>query len=860
MSGQSRSKAWLLGPRAENQEILERLILEAFRDYCYWRKNFHPEDSAYVTAGDRQDRAFQEYHQELRDGLFEMLSRLKRSVPFFSPRYLGHMLTDLLMPGMLGYIGAMFYNQNNIYEEVSNVTMQLEVEAVQKLAAMLHLPHSTAWGHLSSGGTAAIMESLWVARNLRLLPYQVALALDEARGDDAKNLANLPTGKGGPFAAVRDRGLLRALSVDEVVSLQAELDRLCQTRRGLARLVEEKSVGYLGLTDFTRVCERALGQQFPTTFKVLISKNAHYSLRKGTSIVGLGEHHLEILPLDGSLRLDVEQIQDAIDRCHGREECVLAVVGVYGSTEVSAIDDFEKLLEIRQRVRGGGKGDFWLHADACYGGYAAAMSHPPTDAVGLAAFLAELARELPGGRDGVAWDEGRCGRWLANTRALGSCDAVSIDPHKLGYIPYPAGAVLYRDYRVREFVRCDAPYLNAAPAPQKAGGVADDPPAFWHTPNMGRYTLEGSRPGACGAALWLAHQTVPLDRTGHGLMVAQSVLAARHLQGVLKEKLPCGQGNGVGCSFLASEPDLNMLCYTFPARIDGEAVPLAVVNRAIERVYTEFMPTEAHPTQTRDFVLAKTHLDVKDYGEEFLGLALERLGLPPKLVPQGEIGTRGNPWRDDHKITVVRTVVMGPFLPHASARAQGQVEGLAGKYAEALGRELGRIMLELLDAPVPQGRRPSLKYPVLVVEDAPDTQAELCRQLVEVSFDGHPELVRRAATVEGAKSLAGEQFAGGVRVGPGVSAAVVDIQLDRLEGGLEFLEFALPLPEFRGAVVFTERGSADIRGKVLALANRTGKVVVFRSKPVRLRGRFQEQLNWVMEDLWKILSIGQAQP
>ena len=36
-------------------------------------------------------------------------------------------------------------------------------------------------------------------------------------------------------------------------------------------------------------------------------------------------------------------------------------------------------------------------------------------------------------------------------------------------------------------------------------------------------------PGVGGAALWLAHHTVPLDRSGHGLLVAQSVLATRHL-------------------------------------------------------------------------------------------------------------------------------------------------------------------------------------------------------------------------------------------------------------------------------------------------------------------------------------------
>jgi hypothetical protein len=35
--------SWFLGPKAENADMLERLILEALRDCVFWRRNFHPE-------------------------------------------------------------------------------------------------------------------------------------------------------------------------------------------------------------------------------------------------------------------------------------------------------------------------------------------------------------------------------------------------------------------------------------------------------------------------------------------------------------------------------------------------------------------------------------------------------------------------------------------------------------------------------------------------------------------------------------------------------------------------------------------------------------------------------------------------
>ena len=31
-----------LGPKGENADVFERLLLEAFRDHVFWRRNFHP--------------------------------------------------------------------------------------------------------------------------------------------------------------------------------------------------------------------------------------------------------------------------------------------------------------------------------------------------------------------------------------------------------------------------------------------------------------------------------------------------------------------------------------------------------------------------------------------------------------------------------------------------------------------------------------------------------------------------------------------------------------------------------------------------------------------------------------------------
>src|SRR3546814_7125892 len=85
---------------------------------------------------------------------------LKRSVPFHSPRYLGHMVSDLLLPGLLAQIVTLPYNPNNVVGEASPVTLDMEISAGLQLARMLGYRADEnradcAFGYLTSGGTTA---------------------------------------------------------------------------------------------------------------------------------------------------------------------------------------------------------------------------------------------------------------------------------------------------------------------------------------------------------------------------------------------------------------------------------------------------------------------------------------------------------------------------------------------------------------------------------------------------------------------------------------------------------------------------------------------------------------------------------
>lgn len=92
----------------------------------------------------------------------ELTDRLRDNYPFGHPRYVGQMLKPPHEVAVLGYLTAMLINPNNHALDGGPATAQMEKEVVIKLARMFGLADHL--GHLTSSGTTANLEALWVAR------------------------------------------------------------------------------------------------------------------------------------------------------------------------------------------------------------------------------------------------------------------------------------------------------------------------------------------------------------------------------------------------------------------------------------------------------------------------------------------------------------------------------------------------------------------------------------------------------------------------------------------------------------------------------------------------------------------------
>src|SRR3954468_982030 len=95
----------------------------------------------------------------------EFSARMATSYPFHHPRYAGQMLKPPHPVAIAAYTAALHVNANNHALDGGPATSAMEVEVVRWLAEMFRFPQD-ALGHLTSSGTIANLEALWVAREL----------------------------------------------------------------------------------------------------------------------------------------------------------------------------------------------------------------------------------------------------------------------------------------------------------------------------------------------------------------------------------------------------------------------------------------------------------------------------------------------------------------------------------------------------------------------------------------------------------------------------------------------------------------------------------------------------------------------
>ncbi len=104
--------------------------------------------------------------QALEAVLSEVADRLGDNYPYFHPLYAGQMLKPPHPVAQAAYALAMTLNPNNHARDGGRASSEMELEAVAGIAQMYGWGREGFLGHLTSGGTFANLEALWVAGQL----------------------------------------------------------------------------------------------------------------------------------------------------------------------------------------------------------------------------------------------------------------------------------------------------------------------------------------------------------------------------------------------------------------------------------------------------------------------------------------------------------------------------------------------------------------------------------------------------------------------------------------------------------------------------------------------------------------------
>lgn len=586
--------ALFLGPRSENREYFRDMLTFLMDEHMHWRRDFHPEDPNVTSPKDMRSEHYQATLDRTSEVLLDLSARLKDdSMPWFSARYLGHMNSDTLMVANLAYMATILYNPNNCAYEASPVTTVLEIEAGKDMATMLGFDPETCWGHITTDGTIANYEGLWMARNLKSLPH----AIKKVKPSLVKNLtdwqlSNLPTAK------ILD--LIDKIKKDRCFDQVRD-----ETVRG------------------TGVGQGTLGV-------VLVPQSKHYSWVKAADVLGIGNRNFIEVQVNEDFHMDLDILKKTIDEHVAKKIPIIAVVAVVGTTEEGSVDEIARIVKLREEYEKKGI-SFYFHIDAAYGGYSRSLY---LDENGRFMEYDALKKRLKD--DGIfVHDFTYPPRQLYESyRAIGEADSITIDPHKMGYIPYAAGGIAIRDQRILDLISYFAAYVFES---------GENAPTL-----LGSYIMEGSKAGATAAAVWASHRVIPLNITGYGQIIGRSIEGARLLtQKLRKVRSVKVKGREFVVEPLVEMPDFNIVCMAFNEKGNKD---LGKMNTLNEAIYNESSYISG-PVYRNDWITSKTALSDADYGAAPKAF-VRRLGIPEKE------------WNRVQSVYVLRICVLNPYISH----------------------------------------------------------------------------------------------------------------------------------------------------------------------------------------------------
>ena len=192
--------------------------------------------------------------------------------------------------------------------------------------------------------------------------------------------------------------------------------------------------------------------------------------------------------LDENYKMDVESVKESVS------DKTVAIVAIAGTTELGLIDPIGEISKIAH------ENNIYFHVDAAFGGF----SIP---------FLRDAGYDLP----------------VFDFSLEGVC-SITVDPHKMGLAPIPAGGIIFRKKEYLQVMAVDSPYLTVKT----------------------QSTIVGTRIGAASAATYAIINY--FGKKGYSQLAQELMDNTYYLKDGLQE---------IGYEIVC-EPELNLLAFNHP--------------------------------------------------------------------------------------------------------------------------------------------------------------------------------------------------------------------------------------------------------------------------------------------------------
>src|SRR5699024_1892399 len=174
--------------------------------------------------------------------------------------------------------------------------------------------------------------------------------------------------------------------------------------------------------------------------------------------------------------------------------------------------------------------------------------------------------------------------------ALRHADSITVDPHKLGYVPFGCGAYVARDRGMTDFISQKAAYVF------DESEATADPEYERRVRTLGQLIVGGSEPGAVAAGAWLGKRVLPRDAEHMGRLCGETIRNCeyffRHIDR-LRDELA-----GIARVVLPFVPDTNLVCLAINPAGNRS---LAKMNAFGRRLYAHLDVGQEIDIRTREF-------------------------------------------------------------------------------------------------------------------------------------------------------------------------------------------------------------------------------------------------------------------